>query len=82
MRAFDSAYPTIYCEDSVILAVQRNLAGPSANSVSITIPATTDINAWSFYVNATDPDSVSILCMNYLKKKKEIEKLKEIDFLR
>lgn len=61
IEAYDSAYPNIRARTNLIVTVNRNLNGPDANSVSLTLPETTDPITWSYYINATDRDSVSML---------------------
>jgi hypothetical protein len=59
IRAYDSAYPSIYTETDLTVYVNRNLYGPIANSVTLTIPATTNPSMWSYVISTTDQDTVS-----------------------
>lgn len=54
--------------------MNRNLNGPDANSVTLTLPEDTDPISWSYYVNATDRDSVSILSVRHESLQTQLSK--------
>ncbi|KAK7482291.1 hypothetical protein BaRGS_00026419 [Batillaria attramentaria] len=62
IEAYDSAFPRIRQSTTLTVTVDRNIYGPIANPVSVTIPETTDPGTWSFIVNATDRDSNVLTC--------------------
>ena len=38
IRAYDTAFPNIFGETDLTVTVNRNLNGPDANSVTLTVP--------------------------------------------